>query len=155
MLHSDGNVSLCALYGLSGKLEHTLSQRVNLKSGAEIVITETEAMCVIDVNSARALTGKDKEETFLKLNMEAAEEICVQISARNLSGIIMVDMISMRSKESETILLDKLSSLLKGLTPPARLEDITKLGIVEISRKRLKGSISSEKAFLDSTILTK
>ena len=155
VLHTDDHVSLCALYGLSGKLNRVLSPRVNLKSGAEIVITETEAMCVIDVNSAKAISGRVKEETFLKLNLEAAREICIQISARNLSGIIMADMISMKSKESETILLEELGGLLKGLKPPARLEDITKLGIVEISRKRLKGSISSEKAFLDSTILTK
>ena len=155
VLHSDELVSLCALYGLGGKLDRVLSPRVNLKSGAEIVITETEAMCVIDVNSAKALSGKDKEETFLKLNLEAAREICIQIAARNIGGIIMADMISMKSKESETILLEELDRLLKGIDPPARLEDITKLGIVEISRKRLKGSINSEKAFLNSTILTK
>jgi ribonuclease G len=155
VLHSDTDVSLCALYGLTSKLDRVLTPRVKLKSGAEIVITETEAMCVIDVNSAKALTGKDKEEVFLKLNMEAAKEIALQIGARDLSGIIMADMISMKSKESETILLEHLSALLKGLEPPARLEDITKLGIVEISRKRLNGSIASEKAFLNSTILTK
>jgi len=155
VLHKDENVSLCALYGLSSKLSRILSPRVNLRSGAEIVITETEAMCVIDVNTAKALTGKDKEETFFKINMEAVSEIATQISARNLSGIIMVDLINMRSKESETILTAFLEESLKALTPPARLEDITKLGIAEISRKRLKGSIYSEKAFLNSTILIK
>ena len=119
------------------------------------MITETEAMCVIDVNTAKALTGRDKEETFFKINMEAVSEIATQISARNLSGIIMVDLINMRSKESETILTAFLEESLKALTPPAWLEDITKLGIAEISRKRLKGSIYSEKAFLNSTILIK
>ena len=67
----------------------------------------------------------------------------------------MVDFINMRSKESETILLEEFNSRLKALTPPARLEDITKLGIAEISRKRVGGSISAEKAFLNRTILMK
>ncbi len=155
VLHDDKDLSLCALYGLSAKLSHVLSGRVDLKSGAEIVISETEAMCVIDVNSARALTGRDKDETFLKLNLEAAAEISRQLSARNISGIIMVDFINMRSKESETILLEEFKSLLEALIPPARLEDITKLGIAEISRKRVGGSISAEKAFLNRTILMK
>ena len=155
VLHKDENLSLCALYGLKTKLAHVLSPRVDLRSGAQIVISETEAMCVIDVNSAKSLTGKNKDETFLKLNLEASEEIVRQLSARNISGIIMVDFINMKSKESETILLENFDRRLKTLKPPARLEDITKLGIAEISRKRLRGSIASEKAFLDRTILTK
>ena len=61
----------------------------------------------------------------------------------------MVDFINMKSKESETILLEDFDRRLKTLKPPARLEDITKLGIAEISRKRLRGSIASDKAFLD------
>ena len=154
VLHKDTDVSLCALYGLTSKLDRVFSQRVSLKSGAEIVITETEAICVIDVNSAKSLTGKDKEETFLKLNLEAVGEIITQISARDLCGIIMVDLINMKDKNSETILIDELRSGLSLLDPPARLEDITKLGIAEISRRRLGGSISQYRNFIDSTILT-
>ncbi len=155
VLHEDESVSLSALYGLGAKLERVLSPRVNLKSGAEIVITETEAMCVIDVNSARSLAGKDREETFLKLNLEAAHEICTQISARNLSGIILVDFISMKDKKSETILIEELKAGLSLMKPQARFEDITKLGIAEISRKRLSGSIAAQRNYIDSTILLK
>ncbi len=155
ILHDASDISLCALYGLSTKLSHVFSSKVDLKSGAQIVIAETEAMCVIDVNSAKALKGGEREDTFLKINIEAGREICSQIAARNVSGIILIDFISMKDAESETILLEDLRQRLVKLDPPAKLEDITKLGIVEISRKRLKGSIGAEKAFIDSTILIK
>ena len=151
----EADISLCALYGLSTKISRVFSPKVDLKSGAQIVIAETEAMCVIDVNSAKAVKGGDREETFLKINLEAGAEICAQIAARNLGGIILIDFISMKDAESETILLEDLRLRLEMLDPPAKLEDITKLGIVEISRKRLKGSLSLEKAFVDSTILIK
>ncbi|MBR1472205.1 MAG: ribonuclease E/G [Lachnospiraceae bacterium] len=152
-LHRDDTIGLSALYGLQKKLRRILSDSVWLDSGAELVFAETEALCVIDVNSAKAQPGKEREEVFLKLNLEAAREIAYQIVARNLSGIILVDFISMRSKESETILISEMKKLLAGLYPRATVVDITKLGIMEISRQRLAGSIRERKEILDRTIL--
>ena len=153
-LHDDGDISLCALYGLRTKLAHLLSARVNLPSGGELVIQETEAMVVADVNSAKSIRGKEKEKTILALNLEAAEELVYQIEARRLSGILMVDFVNMKEKDSETILLSKLKELSEYCNPRYKVEDITKLGIVEMSRRRTEDSIRSEKDFLNSTILT-
>ena len=154
-LHTDRDITLCALYGLSTKLSRILSMRVNLPSGGELVIQETEAMVVVDVNSAKAVHGKEKEKTILQLNLEAAEELAYQIEARRLSGILMVDFVNMKEKESETILLSRLKELSELCEPRYRVEDITKLGIVELSRRRTEDSIRAEKDFLNSTILTK
>ncbi len=153
-LHSDRDFSLCALYGLRTKLSHLLSTRVNLPSGGELVIQETEAMVVVDVNSAKSVRGKEKEKTILALNLEVAEELAYQIEARRLSGILMVDFVNMKENDSETILLSKLKELSELCTPRYKVEDITKLGIVEMSRRRAEDSIRSEKDFLNSTILT-
>ena len=149
------NITMAALHGLQGKLKNILSERVWLPSGAEIVITEAEAMCVIDVNSARVQTAKGaaREDVFLKLNLEAATEITEQIVARNISGTILIDFISMQKKESETILLSEMRRLTKGMYPPINVVDITKLGIMETTRQRLAGSIREKKEVLNKTIL--
>ena len=149
------NITMAALHGLQGKLKNILSERVWLPSGAEIVITEAEAMCVIDVNSARVQTAKGaaREEVFLKLNLEAAAEIAEQIVARNISGTILIDFISMQKKESETILLSEMRRLTKGMYPPINVVDITKLGIMETTRQRLSGSLREKKELLNKTIL--
>ena len=146
---------LAYVYGLQGKLKHILSERVWLPSGAEIVITEAEAMCMIDVNSARVQTAKGaaREDVFLKLNLEAAAEIVEQIVARNISGTILIDFISMQKKESETILLSEMRTLTKGMYPPIKVVDITKLGIMETTRQRLSGSLREKKELLNKTIL--
>ncbi len=153
--YEDTSISMSALYGMQNKLKRILSERVWLDSGAEIVITEAEAMCVIDVNSARIQTanGKSREEVFLKLNLEAAREIRDQILARNISGTILIDFVSMESKESETILLSEMRNLCKGLFPPIKVVDITKLGIMETTRQRLEGSIREKRDLLNKTIL--
>ena len=152
-LYRDERISMAALYGLRGKVKQICSERIWLDCGAEIVITEAEAMCVIDVNSAKVRPGKGREETFLQLNLEAAREIVSQIVARNISGTILIDFISMESTESETILLSEMRSLSKGTYPPIKAVDITKLGIMETTRQRLKGSIRERKDLLDKTIL--
>ncbi|MBR3307256.1 MAG: ribonuclease E/G [Lachnospiraceae bacterium] len=152
-LYEDKDLPLKAMYGLTTKLGKVLGSRVPLPSGGELVISETEAMCVVDVNTAKLIKGKDKEETFLKVNLEAASELALQLQARSIAGIIMVDFINMKNKDSETILISELKKELKAIYPPARLEDITKLGIAEISRQRVRGSIRTEAAFLNNTIL--
>lgn len=154
-LYEDTSISMSALYGMQNKLKRILSERVWLDSGAEIVITEAEAMCVIDVNSAKIqnANGKSREEVFLKLNLEAAREIRDQILARNISGTILIDFVSMESKESETILLSEMRNLCKGLFPPIKVVDITKLGIMETTRQRLEGSIREKRDLLNKTIL--
>ncbi|MBO6207817.1 MAG: ribonuclease E/G [Lachnospiraceae bacterium] len=151
--YEDDSVSMAALYGLQAKVKRICSERVWLDCGAELVITEAEAMCVIDVNSAKVRPGKGREETFLKLNLEAAREVMYQVQARNISGTILIDFISMEDKESETILLSEMRSLAKGTYPPIKVVDITKLGIMETTRQRLEGSIKEKTHLLNKTIL--
>ena len=152
--YEDKSITASALYGLQGKLKQILSERVWLDSGAEIVITEAEAMCVIDVNSAKISgSGREREENFLRLNLEAAREIVAQIGARNISGTILIDFISMKRAESETILLSEMNTLARDIYPPLQVVDITKLGIMETTRQRLSGSIREKSELLNKTIL--
>ena len=96
VLYEDEQLSLKHLYGIESKLEKALQERVWLKSGAYLIIQPTEAMVVIDVNTGKAISGKrPTEETFFKVNIEAAKEIAKQLRLRNYSGIILVDFIDM------------------------------------------------------------
>lgn len=96
---------LTALYHLETILSQALAKTVWLKSGGNLVIEPTEALTVIDVNTAKSVSKKTSEETYLKTNLEAAEAIAVQLRLRNLSGIIIVDFIDMKEEESRKALL--------------------------------------------------
>ncbi|MBQ8913391.1 MAG: ribonuclease E/G, partial [Lachnospiraceae bacterium] len=98
-LYTDDMITLSNLYNLKSLTEKALSKRAYLKSGAYLVIEHTEAMTVIDVNSGKAIHGNNSEEYIYKINCEAAKEIARQLRIRNLSGIIMIDFISMKSSE--------------------------------------------------------
>lgn len=133
--------SLAKLYCLETKINEILSKNIWLKSGANIVIDVTEAMTVIDVNSAKNLSNKDREKNILDLNLEATTEICRQIRLRNLSGIIIIDYINMHNKENEEVLIAHLKKLLSNDSIRTDYIDITKLGLVEIVRKKIKPPI--------------
>lgn len=130
-------LSLTALYGLKSKLEAALSERVWLKSGAYLVIQPTEALTVIDVNSGKCIKGKQKD-FYLKINLEAAEEIARQLRLRNISGICLVDFINMDTKEANDSLAHTLKKCLFQDTVPAMFVGFTKLGLAEITRKKVK-----------------
>ncbi|MCR4584415.1 MAG: ribonuclease E/G, partial [Lachnospiraceae bacterium] len=153
-LYSDPDVPLDTLFDVRKRLGDITKDRVHLPSGGEIVISPTEAMYVIDVNTSGMTAGKDREETFLKINLEAAECIAWQIGARNMSGIIIADMINMKDEENVTILLAEMKKMLGRTEPPAIVADITKLGLAEISRSRKGNSIYDIRHILNSTILT-
>ncbi|MCR4649552.1 MAG: ribonuclease E/G [Lachnospiraceae bacterium] len=132
-MYNDSMVSLSVLYSVSKKIKEAVSKIVWLKSGANIVIEETAAFIVIDVNSAKK--DRSKNNSFLNINLEACEEIFRQMNLRNLSGIILIDFINI-SEDEEKILCDKISELCKKQKSYTKLVDITKLGIVEITRKK-------------------
>lgn len=124
------------LYGLESKLETALKRRVWLKSGGYLVIEPTEALTVIDVNSGKHEASRTAEETYTLINREAAEEIALQLRLRNLSGIIIVDFINMKAKESQEDLVRHLTSLVAKDPQRTVVVDITPLGLVEITRKK-------------------
>jgi ribonuclease G len=136
-LYQDPALSLSALYGLRSKLEEALRERVWLRSGAYLVISPTEALTVIDVNSGKCIKGKDTD-FYLKVNEEAAAEIARQLRLRNISGICIVDFINMDTEDARTRLIHTLKHHLAKDMVPSVFIDFTKLGLAEITRKKIK-----------------
>ncbi len=133
--------TLTLRYSLASLLEKTLSKRTYLKSGAYLVIEPTEAMTVIDVNSGKSIKGKNAEEQFLKINIEAAKEIARQLRLRNISGIVMIDFINMKEESHNHGLMKNLAEYVR--TDPVRttVVDMTKLGLVELTRQKGKRAL--------------
>lgn len=128
---------LAKLYNLDGKLQEALGRRVWLKSGGYLIIDPTEALTVIDVNSGRyEKNGGTPEETYRRVNREAAEEIVRQLRLRNLSGIILVDFINMKSERDREELLQYMTGLAASDRQRTTVVDMTPLGLVEITRKK-------------------
>lgn len=140
-LYEERMQPLKALYRLEKGMEEALGQRVWLRSGGYLVIEPTEALTVIDVNTGKCISGKNKQETVRKINQEAAREIAHQLRLRNLSGIILVDFIDMEEKEDPEILLEMMREQLRADPLKATAVDMTKLGLMEITRKKEKKTL--------------
>ncbi len=127
---------LIKLKSLETGIDRALNKFVWLKSGASIVIEPTEALTAIDVNTSRAEVYKKDKDIFFRINKEAAVEIFRQIRLRNISGMILIDFINMKTQQQE----DELMTLLKQLAAQdpvnCNVIDMTALGLVEITRKR-------------------
>ncbi|MBE5964761.1 MAG: ribonuclease E/G [Lachnospira sp.] len=137
-LYKDDLLSLNKLYNIENRLNDALKERVWLKSGGYLIIQPTEALVVIDVNTGKFDgKNKDREATFLKINKEAANEIAKQLILRNLSGIIIIDFIDMIADEMKEELLEYFARLLKRDPVKTTLMGMTKLGLVEITRKKV------------------
>ena len=138
-LYKDPTLSLSSLYGIKEKINDAVRPMVWLKSGGTLVIQPTEALTVIDVNTGKAIAGKKKvQETFLKVNLEAAKEIAKQIRLRNLSGIIIIDFIDMDLQKNKDQLMDELAEYFRKDPIKTTLVDMTALGLVEVTRKKLR-----------------
>jgi ribonuclease, Rne/Rng family len=137
--YEDATCRLSSLYGLNDKLNNAVRPMVWLKSGGTLVIQPTEALTVIDVNTGKAVAGKKKvQETFLKINREAAKEIAHQIRLRNLSGIIIIDFIDMELQKDKELLMEELREYFKKDPVKTTLVDMTALGLVEVTRKKVR-----------------
>ncbi len=134
--YEDTGFSLSKLYSLESKMDTALNTRIWLKSGAYLIIQPTEALTVIDVNSGKYEAKKDNEEYIYKINLEAAEEIALQMRLRNLSGIILVDFINMKSATLKKSLIDNMKTFVKKDIQKTSVIDITPLGLMEITRKK-------------------
>lgn len=135
-LYQDASFSLQALWGLRGKLHEAVSRIVWLKSGGYLVVEPTEALTVIDVNSGKNLKKMSKTEMAILTNTEAAETIPYLLTSRNISGIIIVDFISVDMKEEDEKLLKMLRSRTAADYVKTNVVDITPLGLVEITRQK-------------------
>lgn len=136
--YEDHMLPLSSLYNTTGQLMAALKPCIWLKSGANIIIQHTEALTVIDVNSGKNTAKKGKQQNHYKINLEAAKEIAAQMRLRNLSGIIIVDFIDLYDETLTASLLTEFRTYLKQDPVPVRLVDITKLGLVELTRKKQK-----------------
>ena len=129
------------LYSIETKMEELFSKKIYLKSGGTIVIEYIEAMTVIDVNTGKCIAKKDKDTLNYQINLEAADMIARQLRLRNISGIIIVDFINMESEEYKAKLTQELKKLLKKDSVSCNYVDITGLGLVEITRKKVQKPI--------------
>lgn len=137
--YTDFSVSLSTLYGLNAALDGLLAAKVWLNSGANIIIESLETMTVIDVNSGKNLSRKP--DALFAVNLEAAEEIARQLRLRNISGMILIDFINMKSEEQKRELIVRLKKALKEDHVPVNFIDITGLGLVELTRKKVYKSL--------------
>ena len=143
LLH-DSPTPLFDLYRVDTQLDKALRRYVWLKSGGSLVIDETEAMTVVDVNTGKFTGKKDLEETLFRLNCEAAEELVRQIRLRDAGGIIIVDFIDMADKGNNDKLLELLRSLAKTDRNRLSVVGMTGLGLVELTRKKERKPLSKQ-----------
>ncbi len=142
--YQDEVLSLDCLCGITTAFQSALQERVWLKSGAYLVIQPTEALTVIDVNTGKYVGHKKIRETFLRINLEAATEIARQLRLRNLSGIIVVDFIDMKETEDREKLMDFLEQEIKKDPIKTVLVDMTSLGLVELTRKKVRKPLKEQ-----------
>ena len=139
LYHDD--VPLFSRFQIEHQIESAFSRTVNLPSGGAIVIDHTEALVSVDVNSARATKGGDIETTAFNTNMEAADEVARQLRLRDLGGLIVVDFIDMESQKHQREVEDKLRDAMKLDRARVQLGKISRFGLMELSRQRLKPSL--------------
>jgi ribonuclease G len=126
---------------ITRQLENAFSRQVHLKSGGYIVIDETEALVAIDVNTGRHKSSRDQESTILRVNTEAAEEICRQLRLRNMGGLIVLDFIDMKSRRDQQQVYQRIKEGLKRDKAKTHVLPISQLGLMEMTRQRHSESV--------------
>lgn len=137
--YHDNMVSLATLYNLTSNLDHVCSKTVWLKSGSNLIFEQLETLTFIDVNSAKNLQKKD--DIIQQINKEAAIEIAKQIRLRNISGMIIIDFINMKDESMINDVISTLKKEIKRDPVPCTYHDYTKLGLVELTRKKTRKSL--------------
>jgi ribonuclease G len=138
----EGKVPLFEKWGVQKDIDRAFRRKVWLKCGGYIVIDETEAMIAIDVNSGRHVSSENLEDTVTKTNLEAADEVARQLRLRNIGGLVVIDFIDMRSKQNQREVLARLQTALKKDKAKNSILPISEFGLVEMTRQRVKESIS-------------
>ena len=128
-------------FQIESQIENAYERNVRLPSGGALVIDQTEALTSVDVNSARATKGGDIEETALQTNLEAAEEVARQLRLRDLGGLVVIDFIDMSSTKAQRQVEDRLQNALKHDRARVQIGRISRFGLLEMSRQRLRPSL--------------
>ncbi len=149
-LYDDEMISLDSCYGVSSAINKSLQKKVELKSGGYLIIENTEAMTVIDVNSGRSINRRNKEDDIYKVNIQAVHEIGKQLKLRNLSGIIIIDFISMTLPKNESRIISELKYVTSFDYVGVNVYEMTRLGLVEMTRKKVRRPLHEVFAQFDS-----
>ena len=137
----DGKPHLFQAHKVEEQLESIYNSEVTLKSGGYIVINQTEALVAIDVNSGKATKERNIEETAIKTNLEAAEEVGRQLKLRDLSGLIVIDFIDMEENRNQQAVERKLKDAVRNDRARIQVGSISHFGLLEMSRQRLRPSL--------------
>ena len=138
-----GTTPVFEYFGVEAEITRTLDRKVWLRSGAYLVIDQTEALTVIDVNTGKFTSAPDMRHTVLATNLEAAEEIARQLRLRSIGGIVVVDFIDMQEERDRRELLRRFGEWLSRDRLKARVFSLTQLGLVEMTRKRERADLRS------------
>ncbi|WP_148360631.1 Rne/Rng family ribonuclease, partial [Acidisphaera rubrifaciens] len=144
ILHKDteGTAPLFTCHQVEAQLDSMLNPTVQLKSGGYLVINQAEALVAIDVNSGRSTRERNIEETALRTNLEAADEVARQLRLRDLAGLIVIDFIDMESKKHNAMVERRIKDALRGDRARIQVGHISHFGLLEMSRQRLRPSLA-------------
>ncbi|TNC86457.1 MAG: ribonuclease E, partial [Thalassolituus sp.] len=142
----DDPVPLFNRYQIESQIESAFQREVKLPSGGSIVIDPTEALVSIDINSARATKGSDIEETALNTNLEAADEIARQLRLRDMGGLVVIDFIDMMANKNQREVENRLKKALEVDRARVQVGRISRFGLMEMSRQRLRPSLDETAA---------
>ena len=140
--HYEDPTPLFSRFQIEHQIENAYARSVKLSSGGALVIDHTEALISVDVNSARATKGSDIEETALQTNLEAVDELARQMRIRDLGGLIVIDLIDMTSAKNKKTVENRLDEALRSDRARIQMGHISRFGLLEMSRQRLRSSIS-------------
>jgi ribonuclease G len=135
--------SIFDAYDIENKIEKALERKVWIKNGCYLVIDETEALTVVDVNTGKYIGEDNLQDTILNANIEAAQEIARQLRLRDISGIIVIDFIDMDNAENKQKVVDALNAALKSDRVKTNVLGMTELGLVEMTRKKTRRKLSA------------
>ncbi len=138
----EDNDNIFDSYNIEGKIEKAFNRKVWLKNGSYLVIDRTEALTVIDVNTGKYIGENDLSKTILNTNVEAAKEIARQLRLRDIGGIVIIDFIDMEFEENRGEVLTALENALKNDRTKTNVLGITELGLVELTRKKVRRCIT-------------
>ena len=139
--HYPGERPVFDLYSVEDEIQKALERKVQLKSGGHLVFDQTESMTTIDVNTGAFVGHRNLEETIFKTNLEAAQAIARQLQLRNLGGIIIIDFIDMEEEEHKRQVLRALEKCLERDRSKSHITEVSRLGLVEMTRKRTRESL--------------
>ena len=144
--HANANTPLFNHFGIESQIDEIYDPVVSLKSGGYIVINPTEALVAIDVNSGKATRERNVEQTARKTNLEAADEVARQLRLRDLAGLVVIDFIDMDENRNITAIERRMKEAMKADRARIQVGRISQLGLMELSRQRLRPSIHEASA---------